>query len=266
MRGDVAGIVIVHERTDELDACLRRVHEDVGSLTVVQNLVDVDVDAPEGARTIANPAPLSYAKNVNMAVRATTEPYVALVNPDCIPDSGTIDRLVDFAASNDRVGLVAPQLRWPDGRRQPTGRSFPTVGGSVIRRTPLRKLFPPMKWQAAHYRLDEQATEPWRADWLLGAFWVFRREVFEACDGLDEQYPMYVEDIDMCVRVAQHGGECWVDPGAGAMHAYQAVVDERLLSQRNLWHARSMVRFLRRHRSLVFSNDHPLRVPAEPGR
>lgn len=246
----VDGVVVTHGPNPDLPACIDAVAAAVRRVVVVDNLPPTPLpDVPNG-RVLRNDVPRSFAQNVNLAVAHTDAPYVAIVNPDCVADPGAVDRLVAFLDAHPRAAVVAPQLRWPDGRPQPTGRSFPTIGASLVRRTPLRLLFPPLERQRAHYRLGAP-TEPWQPDWLLGAFLVVRRRAFEAVGGMDEGYPMYVEDIDLAARFAAAGFERWVLPDAGAVHEYQAVIDKRFLSRRNLWHLRSMARFARRHPGLL---------------
>ena len=138
-------------------------------------------------------------------------------------------------------------MLYSDGTWQASRRSFPTVGGTLVRRTPLRKLFPPLEWQRRHYLLDEHPTEPSPSDWLLGAFLLLRREMLDQLGGLDEGYRLYGDDIDLAYRAHKAGWERWYVPQASAIPAHQAVTDRRFLTRRTLWHWRSILRFVRKH-------------------
>ncbi len=124
---------------------------------------------------------------------------------------------------------------------------FPTVSGTIVRRTPLRRLFPPLERQRAHYHLDEDVDGPVEADWLLGAFLLLRRAMLDELGGFDEGYRHYVEDIDLCYRAMRAGWERWYVPGARVTHDWAQVTDKGFLSRHSLWHARSMGRFVRKH-------------------
>ena len=152
-----------------------------------------------------------------------------------------------FAEAHPRCGIAAPQLRYPDGRWQPSRRSFPTVRGTLVRRTPLRRVLHPEERQRRHYLLDERPEQPAQSDWLLGAFLFLRRELLEELGGLDEGYRLYGEDIDLAWRARQAGWERWYVPGAVVIHHHQAVTDRRFLTRRTLWHWRSILRFVRKH-------------------
>ena len=138
-------------------------------------------------------------------------------------------------------------MRYPDDRWQPSRRSFPTVSGTLVRRTPLRRVLHPETRQTKHYLLDERPTEPVEADWLLGAFLFIRRRMLDELGGMDEGYHLYGDDIDLAYRARKTGWERWYVPDAVVVHHHQAVTDRRFLTRRTLWHWRSMLRFVRKH-------------------
>ena len=137
-------------------------------------------------------------------------------------------------------------MLWPDGTWQPSLRRFPTVLGTIWRRTPLRLLRRPYEHQVSHY--GTRPSEPVQGDWLLGgACLLMRRRMLEQLGGWDGGYRHYVEDIDVAYRAAQAGWERWLVPDAVVRHDYAAVIDKRFLSRHTLWHLRGMLRFLRKH-------------------
>jgi len=138
-------------------------------------------------------------------------------------------------------------MQYPDGRWQPSRRSFPTVRGTLVRRTPLRRWLHPEQRQRRHYLLDERPTEPVLSDWFLGAFLLLRREMLEELGGLDEGYHLYGDDIDLAYRADKVGWERWYVPGAVVVHHHQAVTDRSFFTRRTLWHWRSIARFVRKH-------------------
>ena len=104
-------------------------------------------------------------------------------------------------------GIAGPKMLNPDGTLQASRRSFPTVGGTIVRRTPLRSLFPPLRWQKRHYLLDAPTDEPLEVDTMLGAFLLMRRTMLEQIGGWDAGYKLYVEDIDLSYRAMKAGWE-----------------------------------------------------------
>ena len=200
-----------------------------------------------GGRAIENEHTLGFGANINLGVAATAAPYVVVSNPDIEVTPGAIAMLTAFAEAHPRCGIAAPQLRYPDGRWQPSRRSFPTVRGTLVRRTPLRRVMRPEERQRQHYLLDERPAEPAESDWFLGAFLLLRRELLDELGGLDEGYHLYGDDIDLAYRARKAGWERWYVPDAVVVHHHQALTDRRFFTRRTIWHWRSILRFVRKH-------------------
>jgi N-acetylglucosaminyl-diphospho-decaprenol L-rhamnosyltransferase len=243
VRERVAGVVVTHGPDPDLDRCLEALAPQVDDLVVVAN-----PPAPQvSSRLIVNDRALGFAANANKGIGETTARFVVVANPDTKPRHGAVEQLVDFGEKNPRAGVIGPQLVFPDGTWQPSRRSFPTVRGTIVRRTPLRSLLHPQSRQRDHYRLDERPTGPVQADWMLAAFLLLRREMLDELGGFDDGFRLYGEDIDLCYRAAQAGWERWYVPQATVQHAHAAVTDRRFLTRQTLWHWRSIARFVRKH-------------------
>jgi N-acetylglucosaminyl-diphospho-decaprenol L-rhamnosyltransferase len=243
----VSAVVVSHGHARELAGSLPALVPQVDEVVVVANLPGSVESVPDGVRVLENPRPLPLAANVNLGTAATSGEYVLNANPDAVAEPDAVAALVAFAESHPRCGIAGPQMRWPDGSWQPSRRRFPTVRGTIVRRTPLRRLRQPYETQREHYALDERPTEPVQADWMLGAFLLMRRTMLDAIGGWDAGFRHYCEDIDLCYRASEAGWERWFVPDAVVTHEYAAVIDERFLSRHTLWHARGMLRFVRKH-------------------
>jgi len=244
----ISAVVVSHGHAAQLAALLPRLAPQVDELVVVANLPDsVPSSLPDRTRVLENGTPRRLAENVNLGIAASAGAWVLFSNPDVVPDDGAVAALHALAARRRRCGIAGPRTEWPDGTWQPTRRSFPTVRGTLVRRTPLRHAFPPLERQRAHYHLDEDVSEPVEADWVLGAFLLMRRAMLDELGGWDEGYRHYVEDIDLCYRAMRAGWERWYVPAARVTHDWAQVTDRRFLSRHTLWHAQSMARFVTRH-------------------
>ena len=248
----VSAIVVSHGHARDLETLLPVLAAEVDELVVVANVPgSVPELMPGGARVVENVRPLSLAANVNLGTAATTGSYVLNVNPDAVPEPGAVAALARVLDGNPRAGIVGPAMVWPDGSRQPSRRRFPTVGGTLVRRTPIRKVRDPYTTQRSHYAIDEDPSEPIEVDWMLGAFLLQRREMLDELNGWDAGFRHYVEDIDLAYRAMRAGWERWFVPAAVVRHAYAAVIDQRFLSRHTLWHARGMARFVRKHPEIL---------------
>jgi len=136
----VAAVVITHGPHPDLDACLRVLGDQVDELAVVANLPGPLRGLPASTTVVRNPRPVGFAANANRGVAATTAPFVIIANPDAVADPGAVAALTEFLVDHPQAGIAGPEMRYPDGTWQPSRRRFPTVLGTVIRRTPLRLL------------------------------------------------------------------------------------------------------------------------------
>ena len=243
----VAAVVVSHESPDDVARLLPSLLPQVDETVVVANTPTSVRGVDEPVRVLVNSEPVGFATNVNRGAAVTTADYVLTVNPDAVPRDGAVSTLRRFLDEHPRCGVAGPAMVYPDGTLQPSRRRFPTVFGTIVRRTPLRRLFDPYRLQQRHYHLGERPSEPVRADWMLAGFLLLRRTMLDELGGFDDGYRLYGEDIDLCYRACKAGWACWYVPGAVVEHAHQAVTDRTLLTRWTLWHWRGIVRFVRKH-------------------
>lgn len=245
----VSAVVVSHGHARELELSLPVLLPQVDEAVIVSNTPgSVDgTPTPAGVEVLENPRPLSFAANVNRGIAASSGELVLVANPDAVPAPDAVELLIGFMEQHPRCGIAGPKMLDPDGTLQHSRRRFPTVGGTLVRRTPLRILFPPLERQRAHYGLDERADEPVKADWMLGGFLLLRRAMLDELGGFDPGFRMYGEEIDLCYRASKAGWERWYVPAAVVRHRWDALTDERFLTRRTLWHWRGIFRFVRKH-------------------
>jgi GT2 family glycosyltransferase len=237
----VGAVVVSHGHPRELERSLPALREQVDELVVIAN---VPGSVPDGVDAIHNAEPLGFAANLNRGFARTTAELMISANPDAVPAPGAVDTLRAFMEARPRCGVAGPRMTFPDGSWQPSRRRFPTVTGTVVRRTPLRLLVP----QRRHFHLDESPPEePVEADWMLGGFLMLRRAMLDELGGLDEAFRLYGEDIDLQYRAAKAGWERWYVPAAVVVHEHKAETDKHWLTRRTLWHWAGILRFVRKH-------------------
>jgi GT2 family glycosyltransferase len=223
----VAAVVVSHGHPRELAESLPALRPQVDELVVIAN---VPGSVPEGVDAVHTERPLGFGANVNLGATLTTAELVLSANPDAVPEPGAVAALREFMEAHPRCGVGGPRMVFPDGSRQPSRRRFPTVTGTIVRRTPLRLVVP----QRRHFHLDEATPDhPVQADWMLGGF--------------DEGFRLYGEDIDLQYRAMQAGWERWYVPAAVVRHEHKAETDRRWLTRRTLWHWAGILRFVRKH-------------------
>jgi GT2 family glycosyltransferase len=237
----VSAVVVSHGHARELEESLPALREQVDELVVIAN---VPGSVPAGVDAIHNEAPRGFSANLNAGFALTTGDALISANPDAVPQPEAVAALRAFLEEHPRAGVAGPRMLFPDGTSQPSRRRFPTVTGTIVRRTPLRKLVP----QRRHFHLDElPPDEPVQADWMLGGFLMLRRAMLDELGGFDEGFRLYGEDIDLQYRAMRAGWERWYVPRAVVRHEHKAETDKRWLTRRTLWHWAGIARFVRKH-------------------
>ncbi len=157
-------------------------------------------------KLISNKKNLGFSKANNQGLAEAKGKYVLLLNPDTLLREDTLRKMIEFFEANPKAGMAGCKILNPDGTIQlACRRSFPGPWTSFCKVTGLSSIFPKSKIFARYNLtyLDENQT--YEVDAISGSFMMLRKEVYEKIGGLDEQFFMYGEDLDLCYRVQQAG-------------------------------------------------------------
>jgi N-acetylglucosaminyl-diphospho-decaprenol L-rhamnosyltransferase len=149
------------------------------------------------------------------AARLFQPDYYWFLNPDTRVSSDTGDNLLDFFKANPEADFVGSQLVNEEGTPRPSAFRFPSAVSEFCRSVRLGvmdRLLP--RGQIA---LPVSDT-PHRADWLTGASFMVKREVFDQLEGFDERFFLYFEEVDLFYRARQQGFNCWFTPESKVYH------------------------------------------------
>lgn len=159
----------------------------------------------------------AYGNNLAYAQMRKGDPpdYIYLLNPDTIVRKGAISALVQFFESHPSVGVVGSSFEHPDGTPWPFAFRFPSL---------LSELESGLQF-ALVTRLLHRYTVPVQmglssqpVDWVSGASMMIRRSLFDALGGLDENFFLYFEETDFCLRAKKTGFATWYVPESRVMH------------------------------------------------
>jgi N-acetylglucosaminyl-diphospho-decaprenol L-rhamnosyltransferase len=189
----------------------------------------------------------SFAANNNGAFAYASSDYFLMLNPDTVLAEGAIDTLVEFMDSHRSCGVCGPKLVFPDGSLQYSCRMFPTVWSTLLRRSPFRMLLPRELRGVKHLMVSVSHDNEMAVDWMLGACLLVRREAILGTELLDEGFPLYCEEIDLCLRLKQGGWQTYYVPSAEVIHHHLAKSDSSLFCRASMLHAISMMHFIRKH-------------------
>ncbi len=180
----------------------RVVIADNGSTDGAPEAAERDFDNVTLVRTGGN---IGYGGGINRAV-AELDPsieFVAVANPDVEWGPGSLDELLEAARRWPRAGSLGPLIHEPDGSIYPSARRVPDLV-SGIGHALFSTIWKSNPWTAA-YRADNAAPSEGPVGWLSGSCLLVRRDAFDAVDGFDSRYFMYMEDVDLGDRLGKAG-------------------------------------------------------------
>lgn len=130
---------------------------------------------------------LGFGRANNLAATKATGEYLLLLNPDTeLHDKQTIQRLIAALVNDATLGLIAPLIDEPIKNKQVLARyRYPA--------------------QQSLKHTQTLANLPGRIAWVLGACMLTKRHIYEAIGGFDEDYFLYGEDTDICLRIRLAG-------------------------------------------------------------
>ena len=121
-----------------------------------------------------------FAENHNFLFKESEKtPSFVLINPDCVPLPGSIDRLIE--RKTDKVAIV-------EGRQ----------------------------WPFEHPKKYDQKTL--ETPWASGAFELIDSDFYQSVGGMHELYFLYAEDVDLSWRAWLKGYRVLYEPAAQIIH------------------------------------------------
>ena len=220
MRFDLSIVIVTYNNASVIAECLKTLSTAVSSNSTELFLIDNNStdDTPEILRNmdswkqlsfnhverIYNNANVGYTKGVNQGLRKSRGRYVLMLNPDMMFHNNPFQILLPIL-EDEKVGIVSPQFRFPQGRVQASCRRFPTKRDVVFEFMGLSRLFAASAFFNAWRFPDFNHLHSADVAQPQGAFLLTRLNVLNAVGLLDENLHMFFSDVDWCRRVHEHG-------------------------------------------------------------
>lgn len=198
------------------------------------------------ARVIRNPVNVGFTRANNQALARARGRYVLFLNPDAEVMGDALQTMVHYMDAHPDVGALGPQLRYPDGRVQPSRRRFPTLATAFLESTLLHQWWPNNPVARRYHLADQPDDREQEVDWLVGACLLVRREAIEQVGGFDERYFMYSEELDWCRRARAAGWRIVYLPTAQVIH-HEGKSSEQAMAARHIHFNTSKVLYFQKY-------------------
>jgi N-acetylglucosaminyl-diphospho-decaprenol L-rhamnosyltransferase len=213
--GALAVVVVTHNSAAHLPRLFQALSPQLhphDELVVVDNASTDDTEevtrklgAP--ARLVQTNANLGFGAGCHAGAKVTSAPLLLFLNPDSEPQPGCLDRLRSVAEERPDWAAWQAIVLLPDGRINTSGGvvHYLGIGWAGECGKPVSKLQP----------------RPYETAFASGAAMLIRRSAWVSLSGFDAGYFMYVEDLDLGLRLWLAGHRVGVVPDAFVKHTYE---------------------------------------------
>lgn len=221
-------ITIVSWNTRELlRGCLQSIQQSNPHISyeihVVDNAsaddsVEMVRDEFPDVKLILNQENVGFAKANNQSWKQAQGRYWLLLNSDAEVKRGAMDKLVKFMDAHPQAGLATAKLINPDSSPQYCAQPVPSIWRLLLEASRAHKLLP-ASWRGRvllSTYWGYQTTIP--VGWAWGTALIARRAAVEDVGALSDDFFMYGEDLEWCLRMRRHGWQVWFCHNAEVLH------------------------------------------------
>ncbi len=193
---DLSVVIVSYKGYEKLNRCL----ESLASFTqksfsmeviVVNNnpgdelFGDTESRFP-GFHFIHNTVNGGYSNGCNLGCSIARGDYFLILNPDTVASEEAVGKLLKAAGSNPAYHILSCRQLRQNGRESRAYGKFPWLGST---------------------RKESKVSDVIFPDWVSGSVMMMRSDIFRKLKGFDEDFWMYYEDMDICRRARNNGGE-----------------------------------------------------------
>ena len=185
-------------------------------------IIMVDNSSSDGSREfvrknfpqvkIINNSINNYAKANNLGIKAAKGKFIALINNDVKVDKGWLRALIDAIQKDDSIGAVGSKILFTDGSIQSVGHQE----------------YPNFYWGDIGFRDKDsgQYNNIKEVISICGCSVLYRRKCLDKVGLLDEDFNMFMEDVDMAIRCKKKGWKLVISPKSIIYHKFHSTIGD----------------------------------------
>lgn len=160
----------------------------------------------KSVRVLTNPINLGYAKSNNRAARESKGDLLLLLNNDLVLKSGWLEPMLEVVNQNQSSPIIIGNLHY-----LPDTNILDHAGFEVL--LDIKSNIPVIEHRRS---ISSYSAEQVFA--VTGACCLISRQTFETVGGFDEEFINGGEDVDLCLKVKEQSGKCWIAPNSKVWH------------------------------------------------
>jgi len=240
-------LIVTWNSENHIQNCLKALSSEHEIIVVDNNSDDntvtiVSEEFPE-VHMIRNPANAGLSRALNQGFGIAHGKYILLLNPDVVVMENTIQSLCKFMETKADIGACGPRFFWPDGKIQPSCREFPRFTNIFWEFIGIARIFKRLsKWKMGYF--DHNSTR--EVEQPMGSCLLIKKTVFDKIGGMNEDYPIFMNDVDLCHKIKERGYKIYFLPEANIIH-YLGTATKQVKRKMILEEHWNLYRYLRDH-------------------
>ncbi len=141
-----------------------------------------------------------FARGCNIGASHAESDYYFFLNPDTIIKNSNLDSLFNYLVNNQNIGIVGPKILDKNRNFVMTCRHFPNLINVLVHQSGFKNLLN-HSWLVSQSMDSPSQTVPT----IIGAAFMVNKKTFSLLGGFDEDYFVYFEEVDFCLRAKNAG-------------------------------------------------------------
>lgn len=195
---------------------------------------------------IKNIKNLGFAKAVNQGIKIARSKIILLINPDTTIQNKSPIKTYKIIKNDKKICAIGGKIVTIDNKIQKTATNKPDFLTGLFEFTNLKKLFPNNIYSKKFWVENNNISKPTQVSSLCGAYMFFRKKTNKNLNLFDENYFLYMEDIDFGLSLISKGCKVVFDPNSQIKHIRGASNDSIYNIMLNHWY-KSRKYFFQKH-------------------
>ncbi len=259
---DISIIIVNYNSLNFIKSCIGSIGDSINKNTKKNKLsyeiLVVDNNSGDGSKgylekqtgkynnfyLIANKDNLGFSRASNMGASKAKGKYLLFLNPDTRFLAGSLGDLIDFydrSGKAGRVGMVGAKILNSDGTLQFNSRSFPTLARQFYESYFLHRIFKKSRIFGSYFLSWWDHKNNREVDWLSGSFMFIKKDYFMEAGMFDEDYFMYSEDSNLCLKLYRENFKNYYFPYFVIEHADSGIASRDMAEREaGIWKSRRL--------------------------
>lgn len=211
-------IIIVTIKSEKIiDQCIKSINRNNIPIIIVENSDNSDFTTSlktkyKNIKCILSNKNLGMGSGNNIGIKAAKTDYVFIINPDVVLENDALSELLLASQSLSDFSILSPISSNPDVKNY----------GFFNNKKIVNKM-----------------DEPFEVNWVDGCTMLLNKKMLKNNVYFDENFFMYLENTDLCMRTLNEGGSIFVVPKAKMVHHGAKTIDQKYANEIELsrnWH------------------------------